>query len=259
MGKYERNVRRAPAITSKHDQRHAGMRLLREAFIAAVVVLGDCRDCYVEDMQQKKSGLMSWNAVPTCKELILPQVKGHLRDRGVLAIVAELQRAGDKQAKLEAIDLTGNGIGPKGARALASWLNVSTKLRVIELRGNPLGDEGVSELAYAMENSLTLTNLGLIQTDVANYGAAALAASLKKNTALGALELSYNYIGESGGKALADSITSNDRLQLTKFSIERNLPNFGLRPDVEDIMRIEAHIKRVKQRLHQRGKSLDEL
>ena len=228
------------------------MRLLRVGICATMAVLGSSRDCYVEDMQSKKSGLMSWNAVPTCKELILPRVKGLMKDRGVLAIVAELQKAGDKNAKLESIDLTGNGIGPEGARALAIWLNISTKLRAIELRGNPLGDEGVSELAYGIGNSLTLTTLGLVQTDVSNEGAATLAASVRKTTALMALELSYNYIGEAGGKALADAIVSNDKLRLTRFSIERNLPHTGLRPDIEDTARIEAHIKRVKQRLHER-------
>ena len=236
-------------------QANAEMSILRVAVFAAMAVIGSTRDCYVEDMQAKKSGLLlSWNVVPTCKELILPRMKGLMKDHGVLAIVAELQKAGDKNAKLEAIDLTGNGIGPEGARALASWLNVSTKMRAIELRGNPLGDEGVSEIAYGMGNSLTLTTLGLVQTDVANDGAAALAASLRKTTALAALELNYNYIGEAGGKALADAIVSNDMLRLTRLSIERNLPHSGLRPDIEDTARIEARIKRVKQQLHERGK-----
>jgi hypothetical protein len=244
------------------------MSLLRMTIFAAMAELGSARDCYVEDMHTKKSGLLSWSAVPTCKELILPRMKGLAKDQGVFAIVAELRKAGDKNTKLESIDLTGNGIGPEGARALASWLNVSTKLRAIELRGNPLGDEGVSQLAYGMGNSMTLTTLGLIQTDASNDGAASLAASLRKTTALVALELSYNYIGESGAKALADAVISSDMLRLTRFSIERNLPHSGLRPDIEDTARIEAHIKRVvkqqqqqqqqQQRLHARGKESPE-
>ena len=239
------------------------MSLLRGTIFAVIAVLGSTRDCYVEDMHTRKSGLLSWSAVPTCKELILPRMKDLAKDQGVFAIVAELQKAGDKKAQLESIDLTGNGIGPEGARALASWLNVSTKLRAIELRGNPLGDEGVSELAYGMGNSLTLTALGLIQTGASNDGAASLAASLRKTTTLEALELSYNYIGESGAKALADAVISNDMLRLTRFSIERNLPHDGLRPDIEDTARIEARIKRVKQqqqqqRLHARGKESPE-
>ena len=243
--------------------RDAKMSLLRGTIFAAMAVLGSTRDCYVEDMHTRKSGLLSWSAVPTCKELILPRMKDLAKDQGVFAIVAELQKAGDKKAQLESIDLTGNGIGPEGARALASWLNVSTKLRAIELRGNPLGDEGVSELAYGMGNSLTLTALGLIQTGASNDGAASLAASLRKTTTLEALELSYNYIGESGAKALADAVISNDMLRLTRFSIERNLPHDGLRPDIEDTARIEARIKRVKQqqqqqRLNARGKESPE-
>ena len=239
------------------------MSLLRGTIFAVMAVLGSTRDCYVEDMHTRKSGLLSWSAVPTCKELILPRMKDLAKDQGVFAIVAELQKAGDKKAQLESIDLTGTGIGPEGARALASWLNVSTKLRAIELRGNPLGDEGVSELAYGMGNSLTLTALGLIQTGASNDGAASLAASLRKTTTLEALELSYNYIGESGAKALADAVISNGMLRLTRFSIERNLPHSGLRPDIEDTARIEARIKRVKQqqqqqRLLARGKESPE-
>ena len=255
---------RVSCSRAQAERINAKMSLLRVAMFAAMAVLGSTRDCYVEDMHTKKSGLLTWSVVPTCKELILPRMKGLTKDQGVLAIVAELQKAGDKNAKLESIDLTGNGIGPEGARALASWLNVSTKLRAIELRGNPLGDEGVSELAYGLGNSLTLTTLGLTQTDASNDGAASLAASLRKTTALVALELSYNYIGESGAKTLADAIISNGMLRLTRFSIERNLPHYGLRPDIEDTARIEAHIiKRVKQqqqqrRLHARGKESPE-
>ena len=49
-------------------------------------------------------------------------------------------------------------------------------------------------------------------------------------------------------------------LRLTRFSIERNLPHDGLRPDIEDTARIEARIKRVKQQQqqHARGKESPE-
>ena len=40
-------------------------------------------------------------------------------------------------------------------------------------------------------------------------------------------------------------------LRLTRFSIERNLPHDGLRPDIEDTARIEARIKLVKQQRQQ--------
>ena len=214
----------------------------------------ESRDCYVDDMQEKRSGLMNWKTVPTCKALFLPRIKGGLRDRGVLAIVAELQKAGDKQAKLEEVDLAGNAIGANGATALASWINVSTKLRAIELRGNSLGDEGVSELASAIGNSLTLNDLGLAQTDMSDAGAEALATALRGATALASLQLSNNYIGRVGGKALADAITSNGALRLVKYAIERNLGSPT--PDVEDTARVEAHIKLVKRRPVSRAEEL---
>ena len=222
--------------------------------LAAMATLAASRDCYVEDVQEKKSGLLNWKAVPSCQALFIPRLPSRMRDRGILAIVAELQRVGDKKSKLEELDLAGNSIGPKGARALAGWLNVSTKMRAIELRGNPLGDEGVSELAYAIGNSLTVNVLGLAQTDVSDAGAAALAAALGKSTSLSALEVSNNYIGAAGGKALADAITSNGDLRLTRYTIERNLGDPS--PDVEDTARVQAHIKRMKQRSARRPDEL---
>ena len=173
----------APSCLPLRSALHSTFRdMLTPRWLLAVSVMvlhAESRECYVDDMQEKRSGLMNWKTVPTCKALFLPRIKGGLRDRGVLAIVAELQKAGDKQAKLEEVDLAGNAIGANGATALASWINVSTKLRAIELRGNSLGDEGVSELASAIGNSLTLNDLGLAQTDMSDAGAEALATALQ--------------------------------------------------------------------------------
>lgn len=217
--------------------------MFRRTHCVALVALGTLparvaskHDCYIEDVQGK-SGRFDWRNVPNCVELFLERssAKG-IGDDGVLGIVAELKKVGDKGVKLETMDLTGNHITAKGARALASWVNVSTKLRGIELRDNRLGDDGAIELGRALGNSLTLESLGLIQTDMGDDGAVGLAAGVEMSISLTTLALSFNYIGLVGGRALADAIAGNQLLKLTSFSIERNI---GAEPlDPEDVKRI---------------------
>lgn len=197
-------------------------------------------DCYIEDVQDKK-GRFDWKNVPSCVELFLERASATgIGDDGVLGIVAELKKIGDKNVKLETMDLTGNRITAKGARALASWVNVSTKLRGVELRDNRLGDDGAIELGRAIGNSLTLESLGLIQTDMGDEGAVGLAAGVEMSVSLAKLALSFNYIGLVGGRALADAIAGNQLLKLTSFSIERNV---GAEPvDDEDVKRIKGSL-----------------
>lgn len=193
-------------------------------------------DCYIEDVQDK-AGRFNWNKVPSCVELFLERSSAKaIGDDGVLSIVAELKKVGDKGVKLETMYLSGNHITAKGAKALASWVNISTKLRSIELRDNRLGNDGAIELGRAAGNSLTLESLGLNQTDMGDEGAVGLAAGVEMSISLTKLALSFNYIGLVGGRAFADAIAGNQLLRLASFSIERNM---GAEPiDREDVRRI---------------------
>ena len=89
------------------------------------------------------------------------------------------------------LDLRGNQIGDKGARALAAL----TGLTSLNLRVNEIGDEGARALA-----ALTgLTSLNLRDNQIGAEGARALAAL----TGLTSLNLSDNQIGAEGARVLA--------------------------------------------------------
>jgi uncharacterized protein (TIGR02996 family) len=76
---------------------------------------------------------------------------------------------------LVTLDLSGNRLGPQGARALAESPQVA-QLRTLRLRGNRLGVEGVRSLANS-PHLARLTNLDLTANLLGDAGAAVLAES----------------------------------------------------------------------------------
>jgi internalin A len=93
--------------------------------------------------------------------------------------------------RLTSLDLEGNRVGAKGARALAAL----TGLTSLRLSGNQIGDEGARTLA-----GLTgLTYLDLSSNQIGDEGARALAGL----TGLTYLDLSSSQIGDEGARALA--------------------------------------------------------
>ena len=64
------------------------------------------------------------------------------------------------KSSLRLLDISDNGIGPKGAASLAAALEKLPGLAVLRLRGNCIGDEGAAALSSAMPGS------GLQELDV---------------------------------------------------------------------------------------------
>ena len=95
--------------------------------------------------------------------------------------------------RLERLVVDGNGIGPRGARALAG-------LRVRELRvsGNPLGDAGLAALCEGLDE---LRILGAAETQAGAAGVAALGRA-PFFRGLVELDLGENPMGERGGREL---------------------------------------------------------
>jgi Ran GTPase-activating protein (RanGAP) involved in mRNA processing and transport len=84
---------------------------------------------------------------------------------------------------LEALDMWECGIGPAGARALATALRSNSNLRTLELRGNPMGDAGARAFAEIMPENKPLATLDLLNTGVSDAGRADLRAGLAKSRA----------------------------------------------------------------------------
>ncbi len=122
---------------------------------------------------------------------------------GLVELELSRCRLGDDGAELVAraappglvrLVVDGNGIGPRGARALARLRG----LRELHLSGNPLGDGGLAELAAGLPD---LRILHLAEAQVGPTGAAALAHAAF-TPALVELDLGDNPLGERGGAAL---------------------------------------------------------
>ena len=75
---------------------------------------------------------------------------------GIQSLVESLST----KSSLRLLDISDNGIGPKGAASLAAALEKLPGLAVLRLRGNCIGDEGAAALSSAMPGS------GLQELDV---------------------------------------------------------------------------------------------
>ncbi|KAK3282026.1 hypothetical protein CYMTET_10220 [Cymbomonas tetramitiformis] len=128
---------------------------------------------------------------------------------------------------LNTLNLIGNNIGPKGAKALAVALTpnaegvFNTSLNTLDLTYNQIGAEGAKALAVALAPNAegvfngSLNTLDLCANGIGPEGAKALAAALTPNeqgvfnTSLSTLDLGSNKIGPEGAKALAVALTPN--------------------------------------------------
>jgi uncharacterized protein (TIGR02996 family) len=134
-----------------------------------------------------------------------------------LAVLAELV-AHPVARLLTRLDLSNNGIGDDGLRALAASDSLGC-ISALDLGSNGIGDDGAHMLA-ASPSLGSLVRLSLWGNGIGADGARALAAgdSLRSLTVLG---LGDNGIGDEGARALAaaDSLRSLTRLTLRSNGI----------------------------------------
>ena len=81
---------------------------------------------------------------------------------------------------LRTLDLRGNQIGDRGAKALASALEHNSLLESLMLDGNHIGDEGAMSLAMALDTNKTLCTLGLAANAIGDAGCTALFEALDR-------------------------------------------------------------------------------
>lgn len=132
--------------------------------------------------------------------------KSNINDDDAVLIARELKQS----TTLKAVTLSDNGIGDKGAEALADALAVSS-LEHLLLQRNKIGKDGALALAKALEKTGTLQILCLAGNSIAS-GATALADSLKTNKTLYHLDLANNNVGDEGAMAFAKAIKVNSTL-----------------------------------------------
>lgn len=119
---------------------------------------------------------------------VLDLVNTDLRDEGVDALVDAL--CSDNRS-LRHLYLSGNGLGPTAAPALARLLREAPWLEGLYLSVNRLGDEGVGLLAEGLAANRTLKALELASNGIGPAGAGALFRGARSNPALQVLNLGY--------------------------------------------------------------------
>ena len=105
---------------------------------------------------------------------------------------------------LHTLKLSGNDMGPEGARSLALTLRASrhtgSRLTSLDLEDNGIGAQGCIPLADALRHDhATLRTLGLRGNDVGAAGAAVLGDALATNSTLETLDVADNGICHGGG------------------------------------------------------------
>jgi len=175
------------------------------AFLVMLAVVCVC--------EGKSCGGNEWKArkLVGCTELVLYSKHDSIGDEGAKSLAAVLVL--EKNSALARLDLGGNRIGAKGAKALAAALDKNSVITTLDLGYNGIGDQGAKALAAALEKNSALKTLDLFHNDIGIEGTKALAAALMKNSALTRLHLGYNSVGNEGSKALARALGNNSALR----------------------------------------------
>ena len=114
-----------------------------------------------------------------------------------------------------------NGIGDRGARALASGLFFNyTTLETLHLYCNEIGDDGMDHFSQALTQNKSLKELSLCANRVGSLGAQHLASTIHQS-GLQRLYLSDNNIGDCGAQALAIAL-EDDQCPLQELVLSSN-------------------------------------
>ena len=165
---------------------------------------------------------------PMCGRLrILDVDNTGLLDEGATTVFDALQQ----NQSVRHLYISGNGIGPEGAKSAARYLeHVRANyprvkgLRSLFLSVNRIGDEGIIALAGALHQQPHLKRLLLASNRIESAGATALACALEDNDVLQVLDLGLytstgdlgelpNRIEDAGAAALAHMLTINTSLR----------------------------------------------
>ncbi|CAE7947625.1 NLRC5, partial [Symbiodinium sp. KB8] len=137
-----------------------------------------------------------------CLQHSLEQVvlcRNMLEDSGALALAPALGSC----CRLHDLDLSGNGLGNRGAQAATSIVQTSQSLRSLRLNKNRVGDAGALSLAQSLQSrACLLQELSLKENFLGDAGAGHFAVALQSAPQLSMLDLEQNRFGRAGRKAL---------------------------------------------------------
>eukprot|EP00316_Scyphosphaera_apsteinii_P001621 CAMPEP_0119324834 /NCGR_PEP_ID=MMETSP1333-20130426/64310_1 /TAXON_ID=418940 /ORGANISM="Scyphosphaera apsteinii, Strain RCC1455" /LENGTH=294 /DNA_ID=CAMNT_0007332639 /DNA_START=150 /DNA_END=1034 /DNA_ORIENTATION=- len=113
----------------------------------------------------------------------------YIDDDGAKVIASTLKAAA---RRLNRLDIGWNGVGARGARALAEALRMNPELTDLSLSWNAVKDRGAKALGDALSYNHKLTTLNLDHNAIKDAGAAAIAKGLKDNSVMRNVEIAHN-------------------------------------------------------------------
>lgn len=155
-----------------------------------------------------------------------------LGDEGVAQIFNGLK---GRAVGLKNVFLNANGVGEKGAAAVADALVAGWQPESLMLASNPIGDAGAKHLARALRSNFSLVRVGLQSNGYTSHGASLIADALSQHPTLRTVVFSppmttmvhgqrYNHIADEALPALKKLINNPElrvlELGRTAFSAE---------------------------------------
>lgn len=145
-------------------------------------------------------------------------------DKGVAQLFTKLK---DKTHSLKNIFLNADGVGEKGAKAVAEALEAGWQPESLMLGSNPVGDAGAVHLARAFRSNTSLLRVGLQSNGYTSTGIGAICEALSEHPTIRSVDFSplmtttvhgqrYNHMADAALPALKRLI-SNPRLRLLEL------------------------------------------
>ncbi|KAB1255189.1 Leucine-rich repeat-containing protein 74B [Camelus dromedarius] len=123
-----------------------------------------------------------------------------------------------RQGSTPELNLQHRGLGPQGARALASALTSNPYIKRLDLRDNGLCGPGAEALAGALSKSSSICDVDLSENQLGAVGAQAVCSALVVNPAMQKVQLAGNDLEEQAAQYLAELLVAHTGLKSLDLS-----------------------------------------
>ncbi|XP_052269196.1 leucine-rich repeat-containing protein 74B-like isoform X2 [Dreissena polymorpha] len=125
----------------------------------------------------------------------------------------------------DTLNLSYQGLGPLGTRAVATGLVMDRVSSRLLLAGNFIGTDGIRHVGEMLKENEYLTYVDLSENDLETYAAEVIAGVFKENDNIIALKLSGNQFKDKDAEHFAAILTIGQYTGLKKLDMSHN--NFG--------------------------------
>ncbi|ELW72569.1 hypothetical protein TREES_T100012808 [Tupaia chinensis] len=123
-----------------------------------------------------------------------------------------------RQGRAPELNLRHRGLGPQGARALASMLSSNPYIKRLDLRDNGLNEACAEALAGALNKNSSICDVDLSENQLGATGVQAVCASLARNQVVQRLQLAGSGLEEQAAQALAELLLVHTSLKSLDLS-----------------------------------------